>query len=129
MGMIQIRKEIVSFNINLKEIKSNVESSIKDCYYPSNNINNVLLTFLFMSIQLFNNIAIKNNIEPITLKQLNELESHKGGGRRKRKKTKKKKKKLKKKKTRINSYYNSDNKNNYFSNYSKRRHHPKDMST
>ena len=127
--MIQIRKEILQFNINLKEIKSNVESSIKDCNYPSNKKNNVLLTFLFMSIQLFNNIAIKNNIEPITLKQLNELESHKGGGRRKRKKTKKKKKKLKKKKTRINSYYNSDNKNNYFSNYSKRRHHPKDMST
>ena len=125
--MIQIRKEILQFNIDLKEIKSNVESSIKDCNYPSNKKNNVLLTFLFMSIQLFNKIAIKNNIEPITLKQLNELESHKGGGRRKRKKTKKKKKKLKKKKTHINTYYN--NENNYFSNYSKRRNHHKDMST
>ena len=102
--MIQIRKEILQFNIDLKEIKSNVESSIKDCNYPSNKKNNVLLTFLFMSIQLFNKIAIKNNIEPITLKQLNELESNKGGGRRKRKKTKKKKKKLKKKKTHINTY-------------------------
>jgi len=94
--MIKIRKKILQFNINLKEIKSNVKSSIKDCNYPSNKKNNVLLTFLFMSAQLYNQFAIKNNLELISLKQLNELDIHKGGGKKK-KKTKGKKKKRRRK--------------------------------
>ena len=37
--MIKIRKEIVPININLQEVKHNVDSSIKYCVYSSNKKN------------------------------------------------------------------------------------------
>jgi len=131
MTQIKIRKEIVSLNINLEEVKHNVGITINKCNYPSNKKNIVLLTFLFMAVQLFNQIAINNNIEPISLKQINDLDKlqiYRGGGKKGSKG--KKKKKAKKKKTIIRyNYYNnranSNNENNenniYANNFEKRR--------
>ena len=36
MTQIKIRKEIVSLNINLEEVKHNVDITINKCNYPSN---------------------------------------------------------------------------------------------
>ena len=85
MTQIKIRKEIVSLNINLEEVKHNVGITINKCNYPFNKKNIVLLTFLFMAVQLFNQIATNNNIEPISLKQINDLEKlqiYRGGGKK-----------------------------------------------
>ena len=97
--MIEIRKEIEQIIIDSEKIKHNVDTSIKYCGYPSNKKNIFLLTLLFISVQLFNQFAINNNIEPLSLKQLNKLDRfgiHKDGGKKyNRKKSKKKKKRTK----------------------------------
>ena len=72
--MIQIKKEITTLRINSEQIKNNVENIQRYCNYPTNK-ETILLTFLFISVQLFNQFSINNNIEPLILNKLNSLES------------------------------------------------------
>ena len=97
--MNNVKNQELTFKINLKEVRKNVVISMKQCMIQNTKKNMILLTFLFMSAQLYNQFAIKNNLEPISLKQLNELDIHKGGGKKKKQtKGKKKKKQTKGKK-------------------------------
>ena len=119
--MIQIKKEITTLRINSEQIKNKVENIQRYCNYPTNK-ETILLTFLFISVQLFNQFSINNNIEPLILNKLNSLESDivikknitskmikgngkkgktskKGGGKKKKKKKKKAKPSKKDKKT------------------------------
>ncbi len=67
--MITINNEITTFRINSGQIKYYVATIQRYCKYPTNK-ETILLTFLFISIQLFNQFSINNNIEPLKLTSL-----------------------------------------------------------
>ena len=116
--MNNVKNEELTFKINLKEVRKNVAISMKQCMIQNTKKNMILLTFLFMSAQLYNQFAIKNNLEPISLKQLNELDIHKGGGKKKKKlRVKRKKNKLRvKRKNVIEKVFNIKKQKNPTSN-------------
>jgi len=111
--MIKVKSKNMTYKINLKEIEENVKISMEQCMIQNNKKNRLLLTFLFMSAQLYNKIANNYNLEPISLKQLNNLDSQLGGGKKKKKKGKKHKGKTKKKKTDKNSFQKKTKKKKY----------------
>ena len=82
--MIYVRKKQITFEINLKEVIHNVNVSMKGCGIINKNKNVILLTFLFLDAQLYNQFASNNELEPINLKQLNNINiwrnSKKSGG-------------------------------------------------